>query len=149
MGDKFQLKKKAEFQKISNKKEDDASKGKDKERNDKEPLFCFKYLDLKVSLKGCDNVTFKHFLTRVQKLSTLTWEEINKSDKHQYGFEPISKKNIRQKKFPSIVTEEMKELIAFRYTGDNKPFLCIVQSGIIYPIFIEANFGDVYNHGSK
>lgn len=146
MGDKFQLKNKANRQKVSNKKQE-KEKGKDKERNSREPLFCFKHLDLNISLKGCDNVTFKHFLTRIQKLSTLTWEEINKSDKHQYGFEPIPRKKIRQKKFPSIVTAEMKSLIAFRYTGDKKPFLCVIQDGVIYPIFIEANFGDVYDHG--
>lgn len=146
MGEKFQIKNKAHRKKVSNKRQE-KTEGKDEERNNREPLFCFKYLDLKVSLKGCDNITFKHFLTRIQKLSILTWEEINKSDKHQYGFEKIPRKQIRPKKFPPIVTDDMNELIAFRYTGDNKPFICIIQTGIIFPIFIEANFGDVYEHG--
>lgn len=38
----------------------------------KEPLFCFKYLDMKTSLKGCDNSVFKDFVTRMQKLCCLT-----------------------------------------------------------------------------
>lgn len=62
-------------------------KEKEVDARSKEPLFCFKYLDMKTSLKGCDNSVFKDFVTRMQKLCCLTWKDINVSGKHQYGFE--------------------------------------------------------------
>ena len=65
-------------------------KEKEVDARSKEPLFCFKYLDMKTSLKGCDNSVFKDFVTRMQKLCCLTWKDINISGKHQYGFETVS-----------------------------------------------------------
>ena len=144
MGDKYQIrKKKATPAKISKERET----ADEEQRGDGGPLFCFKHLDLNVSLKGCDHITYKHFVHRLCKMSELTWEQINRSGKHQLGFELIPKKQIKQKKFPPIVTDDMEKLPVFRYTGDNHPFVCVIQRGVIYPIFIEANFGDVYNHG--
>ena len=52
-------------------------KEKEVDARSKEPLFCFKYLDMKTSLKGCDNSVFKDFVTRMQKLCCLTWKDIN------------------------------------------------------------------------
>ena len=88
-------------------------------------------------------------MTRIQKLCSLTWKDINVSGRHQYGFEMIPIKQLKPTSLPSIITEDIKELAVFRYGGDNKPFVCLIMDCVIYPIFIEAKFGDIYNHGSK
>ena len=67
-------------------------------------------------------------------LESLTYTGITYSDPEYRILDPI-------------VTDDMEKLPVFRYTGDNHPFVCVIQRGVIYPIFIEANFGDVYNHG--
>ena len=149
MGEKFKLKKKQAKEPKISKQKNNGRDEKDSDRNDLEPLFSFKHLDLEESLKGCDKDVYLQFVHRLQKLSSLDWKTINASGKHQYGFERIPIKQLRPRKLPSIVTDEMKSLIAFRYAGDNRPFICLIQSGVIFPIFIEAKFGDIYDHGSK
>ena len=140
MGGKFKLKRKDVKPSLKDKGVDARSK---------EPLFCFKYLDMKTSLKGCDNSVFKDFVTRIQKLCSLTWKDINVSGRHQYGFEMIPIKQLKPTSLPSVITEDIKELAVFRYGGDNRPFVCLIMDCVIYPIFIEAKFGDIYDHGSK
>lgn len=51
-------------------------------------------------------------------------------------------------KLPSFVTREI-EFDVFRAAGDNRAFVGLQKGKIFYIFFIEANFGDIYNHGSK
>lgn len=64
-------------------------------------------------------------------------------------FEMIPIKQLKPTSLPAIITEDIKELAVFRYSGDNRPFVCLIMDCVIYPIFIEAKFGDIYDHGSK
>ena len=41
---------------------------------------------------------------------------------------------------------DVDKLHVFRYDSENHAFVGIVRGNTIYPIFIEATFGDVYNH---
>jgi len=41
---------------------------------------------------------------------------------------------------------EIKDLVVFRATGDNRAFLGIRNDDIFHIVFIEENFGDVYEH---
>lgn len=113
------------------------------------PLFSFKYLS-DVSLKDCKDYSFfLDFILRLQKLCVLGWNEIRLSHKHSYGMEPIPYDDIKPKdKLPSFVTREV-ELDVFRAAGDNRAFVGLQKGKIFYIFFIEANFGDIYNHGSK
>ncbi|MDR2145227.1 MAG: hypothetical protein LBE91_02040 [Tannerella sp.] len=110
------------------------------------PKFCFKYLQEVSFNKSNDFYFFIDFLLRLKKLSELGWNEINKSDRHSYGYELISINQIRQNKLPEIITKDMKTLTVFRANGQNKPFIGIRNGDIFHIIFIETNFGDVYNH---
>jgi hypothetical protein len=53
---------------------------------------------------------------------------------------------IKVKNFPPIVTEEVEALTVFRATGSNHPFLGIRLEDTFQVIFIEACFGDIYDH---
>ena len=120
-------------------KQDDAQSGL------KRPLFSFRHLNLRVSVKKCDDKIFREFTKRLVALSERTWNEINSSDKHQYGFEKINRSQIKPAKSIPAVFNDVKKFPVFRAAGDNHAFVCYISEGVISPIIIEANFGDVYH----
>lgn len=109
------------------------------------PLFSFKHLS-KRSIEDCnDSSFFFEFITRLHKLSELGWNEIRKSHRHAYGMEKLPVHKIKEK-LPALITSEVEELSVFRATGSNHPFIGIQQGKIFHIIFIEARFGDIYEH---
>jgi len=109
------------------------------------PLFSFKYLNTTISLKKNKPIAY-NFLERVQKLSNLAWEEIHKSSRHQFGYEKINRRQIKCASSIPMCFNDVDEFFVFRASGNNLPFICYIASHIIYPLFIEAKFGDIYNH---
>lgn len=108
------------------------------------PIFSFKYLQ-DVSINKTNNhKLFYDFLIRLKKLSELGWKEINKSGKHSFGKEIIPQNMIKHQ-LPSIITPEVN-LYAFRAKGDNHPFVGYRENNIFHILYIEANFGDIYDH---
>lgn len=108
------------------------------------PIFCFKHLQ-DVSIKGCDADVYLSLINRIRKLENLGWNEINKSSRHSYGHEGIPISEIKPS-LPSFVSEDVEKLYAFRYTGNNLPFLALRNGNILHVIFIETKFGDIYDH---
>lgn len=113
------------------------------------PLFSFKYLS-DTSIKDCKDHSFLlDFILRLQKLCQIGWNEIRLSHKHSYGMEPVPYNDIKPKdKLPQFVTREV-DLDVFRASGDNRAFVGLQKGRIFYIFFVEANFGDIYDHGSK
>ena len=110
------------------------------------PKFCFKHLQ-EISIYNSDNSKFfVDFLFRLKKLSELGWKEIYKSHKHSFGTEKIPVAIIKPKNLPAIITPEVKYLTAFRADGSNRPFLGLRVGDIFHIVFIETNFGDIYDH---
>lgn len=108
------------------------------------PLFGFKYLQ-EHSIKKCkDGKFFFDFLLRLKSLSELGWKTIDISGRHQYGMEKISREEIKPS-IPAVVTKEVP-LFVFRAKGNNLPFVGIRQGKIFQVIFIETEFGDIYDH---
>lgn len=110
------------------------------------PLFSFRWLSDVSFGNSVDAKFFVSYLNRLQKLSELGWEEIRKSDRHSYGMESIPVDAIKIKKLPKIVTPDVKNLHVFRASGDNRPMIGLQQGKIFHVLFIEASFGDIYNH---
>ncbi|WP_343764404.1 hypothetical protein [Gangjinia marincola] len=50
---------------------------------------------------------------------------------------------------PPFITPDVQHLQVFRATGDNRVFLGLRKENIFHVIFMEEQFGDIYNHGSK
>jgi hypothetical protein len=129
------------------KKQDDSVKVNIKKPEDRYPVFCFKYLQ-QYSYNNCsDSSFFIAFLERLKKLGGLGWYAINGSARHSFGTEKISVDVLKPRLFPPIVTEEVRELTVFRATGKNLPFLGLRLNDTFQVIFIETNFGDIYDHG--
>jgi hypothetical protein len=113
---------------------------------DNYPVFCFKYLS-ETSIKKCnDSKFFFDFLMRLRKLSELGWNEIRKSHKHAYGLEPISLKKIKPQVVLESITPDVVYLHALRANGKNLPFVGIQMQQLFRVLFIETNFGDIYDH---
>lgn len=87
---------------------------------------------------------FINLLKRMRNLCLLDWNEINKSQRHSYGYEKISVKEIKK---DIHITKGVDYLFAFRATGDNHVFLGFREGNVFKVVFIEAEFGDIYNHG--
>lgn len=86
---------------------------------------------------------FIHFLQRLKKLCTLDWNEINKSDRHGFGYEKIP---IDQIKKNISIAKDIDYLFSFRATGDNHVFSGFREGNVFKVVFIESKFGDIYNH---
>ena len=118
---------------------------KNKISEDDYPIFCFKYLN-DVSFKDCKKADFFiEFLLRLKKLSALGWKEIRLSQRHSFGMEKIPVNKIHPQ-LPTCVTPEVTHLHVFRATGSNHPFVGIEIQNVFRVLFIEANFGDIYDH---
>lgn len=108
----------------------------------------FGFADL-IDYSFCDNRRdgkfFVDFLQRLRHLSELGWKEIDVSHRHCYGYEKIPvdslKKSARNK-----LTKDVRTLLVFRATGDNHVFLGYRDGNTFQIVFIEYNFGDIYNH---
>jgi hypothetical protein len=111
------------------------------------PKFCFKYLVNEPKEDPKDRPGFyAEFIVRMKKLSNLGWNSIDLADRHGFGYEKIPLARIKIKNMPSIIAPEVTNLTVFRATGDNRAFLGIRIEDVFHIIFIEENFGDVYDH---
>ncbi len=89
------------------------------------------------------------FLNRLRELSEKGWSEIRRSRKHEYGLEPIPKFKIKPdlKCVSDLITDDVEKLHVFRVDKENHPFIGLQVGRIFHVIFVEAEFGDIYNHG--
>lgn len=110
-------------------------------------VFSFKYLHPTSFTKSrnANRKFFSSFLLRLQKLSELGWKQILTDKRHGFGREkiPLSEIKPRLNYSPS---PEQTFLLSLRATGDNHVFLGVRQDNIFYILFIEAEFGDIYDH---
>jgi hypothetical protein len=112
------------------------------------PLFSFKYFRQN-SIKDCaDAKFFMDFLNRLQKLSDIGWPQIRMSPRHQYGMESIPREAFKPSLEPlkEILTPDVRKLHVLRANTDNRPFVGLQVGKIFHIFFIEAKFGDIYDH---
>lgn len=106
------------------------------------PIFCFRYLQ---TVPNGDYKFYSDFVERLKKISSLTWNQINVTHRHSFGTEKMPVDQIKPE-LPRFVTPEITHLLVFRANGDNRPFLGLRSGVVFHIIFIEEQFGDVYNH---
>lgn len=112
------------------------------------PLFSFKYLRPN-SIKDCKDASFFYdFIIRLTELSNLGWDKIRLSPRHKYGLEPLPKEKFKPSltHLSEIITRDVKKLHVFRVNNDLHPFVGLQVGKIFYIFFIEAAFGDIYDH---
>lgn len=113
------------------------------------PLFSFEYLCVNFinTTHNCSRNPrlFMDFVVRLQKLSELGWKEIRKSSRHGFGTEQIPIDKIKPQR-PSCVTRDINELTIFRADGSKHVFAGFMRHNVFFVLFIESNFGDLYDH---
>ena len=112
------------------------------------PLFSFRYLRPN-SIKDCNKSEFFFaFLIRLKELSEKSWSEIRRSRRHSYGMESLPKTRFKPdvKNIGDIITDDVDKLHVFRADKQNHSFAGLQIGKIFYIIFIEADFGDIYDH---
>lgn len=113
------------------------------------PLFSFRFLRPN-SIKDCRDVNFMfNFLMRLKELSEKSWGEIRRSRRHEYGMESIPRTSFKpsMNSVGNIMTDDVDKLHVFRADKENHAFAGLQIGKIFYVIFIEAKFGDIYDHG--
>lgn len=106
------------------------------------PVFCFRHLQ---TMPQKDYKFYADFIERLKKLSNLSWDAINSTQRHGFGTEKMPIAQIISS-LPKFITPDIDFLTVFRANGDNRPFLGLRIGNIFHIIFIEENFGDVYKH---
>ncbi len=112
------------------------------------PLFSFKYLRPN-SIKECTDASFFfNFIMRLKELSEVGWVGIRQSHKHQYGMEPLPIHKFKPdlSSLAGIITRDVKKLHVLRADSRNHPFVGLQVGKIFHVLFIEASFGDIYDH---
>lgn len=97
-----------------------------------------------VSYTDCKHPAFFiDFLQRLKKICCVDWNTVNTSQRHAFGWEKIPIDRVRK---AMILTREVSFLLAFRATGNNHVFLGFREGNVFQVVFVESQFGDIYNH---
>lgn len=83
------------------------------------------------------------FLIKWAKRSTLTWNDLATQDRHGLGYEKIPRSQIKPA-LPEMLQED--KVTVFRHEG-NHPFAGFRAGDVFYVLWIEVNYGDLYDHG--
>lgn len=113
-------------------------------QNFEHPIFCFRFIHKDYSLDQCDNDQKAAFVTQLSLLSQLSWQKLILTHRHGSGSEKINIDSLKAKP-PDFITEDVEHLIVFRYQG-KKPFVGHRNRFIFHVIFIEREFGELYDH---
>lgn len=92
-----------------------------------------------------DSIFFVNFLKRLSKLCQLEWSQLYITGRHSFGTETISVDNLKESA-RNLIPDGMTKLIVLRTSGNNHSFLGYRDKSIFQIMFIEYNFGDVYEH---
>ncbi len=86
-------------------------------------------------------------LMRIEKLASMTFDEIRASHRHQYGAEKIPVSRFTPS-LPDPFPDEVvpTELLVYRRNSNNNVFAAHRIGSTLHVLFIEARFGDLYTH---
>jgi hypothetical protein len=106
------------------------------------PCFCFQYIHRNYNSGICDERRLKDLVNTLEKLSQLTWLQIESSQRHGLGAEKIDLNAIK----PGIPGNVPKgiTLLAIRFSG-KCPMIGFRERNVFHILFLDPKF-EVYNH---
>lgn len=121
--------------------------------DDDHPVFCFRYAhpDFTVQSKRLDLKSKGQMLERLYALSQMSWQDIRLANKHGYGTEKMPFSSIKPAR-PQVMpgdgaeAEVFESLLVFRRDSKNHVFAGVRVKSTIHILYVEAAFGDLYNH---
>ena len=109
------------------------------------PIFCFKHLYKDYHLDKCENDDKRFLVETLVRISGKTWQDLQTAPKGGIGCEKIAVTSIKTGK-PKIVTEDVKHLLAFRFSG-KKAMVGIRIKSLFHLLYLDRDF-TLYDHGS-
>ena len=109
------------------------------------PAFCFRYLhnDYDIDkLLLAEDKSIKSFLSKLNNLSKITWQEIIRSSRYKNGTEIISSNQLK-KPLPKEITLDMNILVF--HLQDLFRLIGVRDGKVFYALFVDIN-GELYNH---
>jgi hypothetical protein len=106
------------------------------------PCFCFQYIHSGYNVSACTDDQKIALVHTLERLSTITWIDIEGSHRHGLGAEKIIRDAIR----PSIPTTIPKDadFLAIRFAG-KAPMIGFRERNIFHIVFLDSKFS-VYDH---
>lgn len=113
--------------------------------NSKKPIFSFSKMrdNTGYSVSCCDDANCAALTKQLYKLSRLTWQEIQNTQRHGLGHEIIPLSSIQQEAIRSAFPEDSTP-IAFRYKG-KAPMIGYRTDQVFHIICLDHDF-TVYQH---
>ena len=121
------------------------SSAKDKRQLEdiKHPVFCFRYLHKNFHVDKCEDDEKIQLLKRIVKLCSMTWQEIEYSDRHAFGSEKINLNAINLD-LPDEIAGKVPFYLALRFDG-KKPFVGFRDRFVFHVLYIDPKF-NLYKH---
>ena len=110
--------------------------------NDLHPAFCFRYLHNDFGLSQLSGQYTQNFITKLDKLSKMSWSEINSNSRYKNGSEIIDRQQIKQS-IPKEITPDMNILVF--HLPDLFRLIGVRDGKVFYVLFIDIN-GSCYKH---
>jgi hypothetical protein len=109
------------------------------------PKFCLHHLQDGFRVSDLHREQQQDFALALQTRCSLTWQQIATNGRHALGYEFIPADQI----IPPIprVFEDAARFMVFRYSGF-LPMAGVRVQDVFQIVWIEAKFGDLYDHGS-
>lgn len=115
-----------------------------KDTNTLTPKFCLAYIVNGYCLRELSVEQQAAFALALQKRCEMTWKDITLADRHGLGSEMLPAGQIKPQ-IPNSFRDRDKFLV-IRYNG-NLPMVGIRILDVFHVLWIERDYGDVYDHG--
>ena len=92
-----------------------------------------------------DSDYFVDFIQHLRKFCSLNWNDVRTTQRHGLGTESIDVASLKEGS-KNLVPSGLTKLLVLRATGNNHAFLGYRDGSVFQVLFIEYQFGDIYNH---
>lgn len=111
--------------------------------NSKNPIFSFVHMKYRgeYCVTNCEHKEGYAFLHHLVKISQLTWKEIISSGRKELGYEHIPIRQFHPTTVPSIITEDVTNLVVFAYSHGGR-MAGIRDRDTFHIVFVGENLYD-------
>jgi hypothetical protein len=113
--------------------------------NDEHPKFCLAFVNPEFDVKCLPTDQRADFASTLQVKGSLTWNQIAKAGRHKQGCEYLLAERFP---IPPPQFADREKFMVFRYSG-LRPMAGARVGDVFYILWIEREFGELYDHGGS
>ena len=114
------------------------------DRSTGHPKFCLRFLQRGFDVANLPRDKRADLALTLQQRASMTWLELHRAGRHGQGYELLPAATFRGA-IPAVF-EDQDKFHVFRYSG-HLPMAGVRSGDVLHIIWIEARFGDLYDHG--